>query len=266
MEERDRPLNTSWTRGYYDDVYARRWALGPPTAEHSARAAALVAMLGATAGRNLLDVGCGHGRYAVAFRRLGLSVVGVDPSAALLALAADMSSEQATEVALVRGDSRALPFTGVFDHAVMIDAFGFFASADEDTQALASVRGALVGNGTVVVKLANGAAARRAAVEQSLIRVEVPPAGAEDGRDPNRPLVETIRLEVSADGDRVIEHITLEDCQGRVATRREERLYDPRRIRAAMESVGFDVIGVFEDLVGTPATEKALPMFVLARA
>ncbi len=257
---------TDWSRDYYDRVYARRWDLSAPTSLHLAQAAAVVDMLGARAGSRLLDVGCGHGRLAVAFRRSGLDVVGLDPSPTLLALAADMARDQAVDVLLVRGDARALPFLGVFDHAVMIDAFGFFATAEEDTQALAEIRRALVPNATVVVKVGNGDATRRAVSEHPVVRVEVPPAGVEDGRDPSRPLVETIRLELSADDDRIIEHIELEDGQGRIATRREERLYDAARIRAAMDTAGFADTEVFEDLSGTPATSGADRHYVLARA
>lgn len=66
--------------------------------------------------RSVLDLGCGTGILTVTFARPGRSVVGVDPSAAMLDLARTRSN--GSSVTWVHGDSRAIPTTG-FDYAVM---------------------------------------------------------------------------------------------------------------------------------------------------
>src|SRR5437764_517011 len=80
---------SEWTADYFDRAYLRRWNLGAPTDEQRAEASSVVALLGA--GATLLDVGCGQGRYSVAFADLGLDVVGCDPSSVLLDAARRLS-------------------------------------------------------------------------------------------------------------------------------------------------------------------------------
>jgi SAM-dependent methyltransferase len=66
--------------------------------------------------RSVLDLGCGTGILTVTFSRSGRSVVGVDPSAAMLDLARQRSD--GSTVTWIHGDSRAIPTPG-FDYAVM---------------------------------------------------------------------------------------------------------------------------------------------------
>ena len=65
---------------------------------------------------SLLDLGCGTGILTVTFSRPGRSVVGVDPSAAMLDFA--RTRPTGSGVTWVQGDSRAIPNSG-FDYAVM---------------------------------------------------------------------------------------------------------------------------------------------------
>jgi SAM-dependent methyltransferase len=74
-------------------------------------------------GMRLLDVGCGPGRHAHAFARLGLEVVGVDISQRFVELASDHAPAGAT---FERADARALAFDATFDAAISLcqGAFG----------------------------------------------------------------------------------------------------------------------------------------------
>jgi SAM-dependent methyltransferase len=83
----------------------------------------LVDALGLEPGQRLLDVGCGPGRHAHAFARLGLEVVGVDISQRFV----DLATEEAPAGAsFQRGDARALAFDAEFDAAISLcqGAFG----------------------------------------------------------------------------------------------------------------------------------------------
>jgi ubiquinone/menaquinone biosynthesis C-methylase UbiE len=68
----------------------------------------LWALLALTSGASLLDVGCGHGRYAVAFRQRRAEITGLDLSAALLRRAQQVAGECGVHVNWVRGDMRQL--------------------------------------------------------------------------------------------------------------------------------------------------------------
>jgi SAM-dependent methyltransferase len=83
----------------------------------------LVDALGLEPGQRLLDVGCGPGRHAHAFARLGLEVVGVDISQRFVDLATEAAPPGAS---FQRGDALALAFDAEFDAAISLcqGAFG----------------------------------------------------------------------------------------------------------------------------------------------
>lgn len=73
----------------------------------------LTALLGLAPERRLLDIGCAFGRHAVEFARRGVSVTGVDPSDAMLAVAAERAA--GLDVAFVSSIGEA---DGIFDAAI----------------------------------------------------------------------------------------------------------------------------------------------------
>jgi SAM-dependent methyltransferase len=111
-------------------------------------------VLGLEPGMRLLDVGCGPGRHAHAFGRLGLEVVGVDISQRFVDLAAATAPPGAT---FVRADARALAFDAEFDAAVSLcqGAFGLAggpgAPLDGDGAVLDGIARALRPGGVAAV-------------------------------------------------------------------------------------------------------------------
>jgi malonyl-CoA O-methyltransferase len=96
-------------------AYAR-WAPHYPPRAHNpvmqAEERAMLALLPSLAGQVVLDAGCGSGRYLLhALRRGAARAIGADPSAPMLARAADAldARADADRVALVRGGIDALP-------------------------------------------------------------------------------------------------------------------------------------------------------------
>ncbi len=76
----------------------------------------VVKALQPVAGKRILDLGCGKGRFARALQALGAQVVGLDLSAAMLA--------EATGLPRVRATARRLPFcAGTFDAIIAIEVF-----------------------------------------------------------------------------------------------------------------------------------------------
>ena len=114
----------------------------------------LAEALGLEPGMRLLDVGCGPGRHAHAFARLGLEVVGVDISRRFVDLAAASAPPGAT---FVRADARALGFAGEFDAAISLcqGAFGLAggpgAPLDGDGAVLDGIARALRPGGVAAV-------------------------------------------------------------------------------------------------------------------
>lgn len=77
------------------------------------------AALGPVEGREILDVGCGHGRLAAALARRGAIVSAVDPEAA----AVEAARNAAPEARIEQAGAEALPFeTARFDGVVMLNS------------------------------------------------------------------------------------------------------------------------------------------------
>jgi ubiquinone/menaquinone biosynthesis C-methylase UbiE len=81
----------------------------------------------------VLDVGCGAGRHARAFRAAGARCVGLDLSRTLLRIARGV-----TDAPLVRADMRELPIRpGSMDLTVsLFTSFGYFERDEEHAAAL----------------------------------------------------------------------------------------------------------------------------------
>lgn len=105
-------------------------------------------------GELILDVGCGTGRYARELARRGVRAVGIDPAAAMLAVAR-AARASASGPSYVRATGEALPLrSGTFDGVIAVTTLEF--AIDPDTLLSEGVRVSRIG-GRVVV----GALSRR---------------------------------------------------------------------------------------------------------
>jgi SAM-dependent methyltransferase len=109
-----------WGVGCYEDTAAQ---LAPVSA-------AVVEALCLTGGERVLDVGCGTGNAALAARRAGARVTGLDASPRLL----DVARERVPDGEFIHGDAGRLPFAdGQFDAAVSV--FGVIFARPGETAA-----------------------------------------------------------------------------------------------------------------------------------
>jgi SAM-dependent methyltransferase len=102
----------------------RETALGAVT-ERLERAA-ILELAAPLAGRDVLDVGCGDGTYALAARRAGARVTAVDRSAAVVRAARRRAEDARLEIFLGVADALALPFpAGRFDVVLAVTVLCF---------------------------------------------------------------------------------------------------------------------------------------------
>ncbi|MGH2460764.1 MAG: class I SAM-dependent methyltransferase [Chloroflexota bacterium] len=109
-------------------------------------------------GGPLLEIGCGTGRVALALAKAGFSVVGVDVSPAMLAVARDKvaAAGVARRVELVRADALDLKLDRRFPLAfVALNSFGHFSESDEPARALERIGEHLEPGGLLALDLTN---------------------------------------------------------------------------------------------------------------
>lgn len=134
----ERPISNDGTRG---DDYDRRFALRASSGHDVHGEAGFVESLGVT---SVLDAGCGTGRVAIELARRGLTVVGVDIDAAMLATA----RRKAPELDWYREDLAAVTIPGtadaasgprLFDAAVMAGNVMIFVQPGREGAVVANV-------------------------------------------------------------------------------------------------------------------------------
>jgi SAM-dependent methyltransferase len=220
-----------WFEEWFGEEYLR---LYPHRDDAEAeRAVALIARAtGLRADWRVLDVGCGAGRHARAFRAIGSRCIGLDLSLTLLRLA-----QRVTDAPLVRGDMRRLPIRpGSMDLAVsLFTSFGYFERDEEHAGALCEMVSTLRPAGWFVIDFLNAAEVRRRLVTSERVSVR----GGE---------VEVARA-VSADGRYVCK--TIVTPGGRRFTERV-RLFEPGQIATMLEAAGVDVQARYGDYDAAP--------------
>ncbi|RXK85176.1 class I SAM-dependent methyltransferase [Chlorobaculum sp. 24CR] len=198
---------------------------------------------------SVLDVACGAGRHALAFARAGLRVTANDLSSYLL----DQSREQATaegiEMEFSRQDMRAIRFERCFDLvAQLFSSFGYFESAEEDRQVIASVASLLKPSGWYVLDLINPA---------QLNHNFKPRTERNAG---TLSIIEERTLSES----HVTKRITLCDEHGKEHSFSESvRLYSPDKAKSLLESGGFRIEQIVGNYDSSAFDEATSPRMML---
>src|SRR5215831_16145472 len=129
---------TGWIQDYFERGYAQRWGLTPITDHIQVEVKGLWKHLNLSPTSRVVDVGCGHGRHALALAQHGPAVVGVEFAADLLTRARHLGAQLGARAHWVQGDMRRLPLrSAYFDAAIFMDAFGFFDAEEENEAVLA---------------------------------------------------------------------------------------------------------------------------------
>ena len=227
----------SWASEYFERGYAQRWGLPGVTEKIRQEVNSLWTRLGLGAGTRLVDLGCGRGRYALAFAGRGAQVVGIDSSDALLRGARSLGRELDLPAQWVRGDMRAVPLQScLFDAVVTMDAFGFFEAEADNEQVLAETARLLRPGGHLILKVVNG--------------VPILAAFRSTDHEERDGVVVTISRTLTDAPARMTEHLSVTGVRGNGDYVRRQRLYRPDEISAAMNRSGLEIRGLFADAMG----------------
>ena len=228
-----------WTREYFERGYAQRWGLPAPSDQVRLDAEALCSLLQLSSTSRVIDIGCGHGRHAIALAECGLDVIGLDFAAALLNRARQVATELHAPARWVRGDMRRLPVRSeCADAVIVMDAFGFFDTEEEHDAILREAARVLTKGGRLALKVVNGG-------------IVLNPFRDRD-REERDGTVVSVHRTLALDPPRMTESISVSGSRGHGEYERRQRLYRAGELRAALEHHGFAVVGVFARPDGTP--------------
>jgi ubiquinone/menaquinone biosynthesis C-methylase UbiE len=223
-----------WTREYFERGYAQRWGLPAPSHQARLQASGLWNLLQLSPASRVIDIGCGHGRHALALAERGPEVIGLDFADALLQRARHLTAELRTHVRWIRGDMRRLPFRSeCANAAIMMDAFGFFDTEEEHEAVLREAARVLTIGGRLVLKVVNSG--------------PILDAFRETDREERDGVVTSISSTLTIHPLRMIQRISVSGPGGQGEYERRQRLYRVEELCAALEHVGFAIVSIVAD-------------------
>ncbi len=239
-----------WAEEFGPDYAAFLEAITDPEVTE-AEARACIEILGLRDGDRVLDLGCGFGRHTKVFARNRLVAVGVDYSPAMLERAMGVAGSDLTPH-YVRASMHRLPFVGVFDAVVSLyTSFGYFEDKAENRRTLSEAFVALKPGGRLLLEAAS-AIPRYAEPECS--------TWAEAG---SVTVCETSTFDLATGRNRA--RIKWWRDGKWHSFFHEEYLYSPAHLAELVESVGFEVTGVYADLELSPPSPKSTRNVIVAK-
>ena len=218
-------------------------------------------------GGPVLELGCGTGRLTIPLARAGVSIVGIDRSAAMLQRVRRRATRGGLldRLHLIRGDIRMLPFRRRAPFALVMAPYGMLQSLlrERDLAAtLRAVHGALRRGGTFGIELV----ADLPSWEEYRTRVSLEGWRGRRG-GAHVTLVETVRQDRSR-------RLTIFDQEfrerraGRTRTHRFAlafRTLSVPQVRRRLEKAGFEVTALLGDYAGGAWDPRADVWMLLAR-
>lgn len=236
---------TEWFEEWFNEEYLQLYP-HRDDAEADRLVQLIVERAAPPSGGRVLDVACGAGRHARAFRQRGFATMGLDLSRALLARARLVAG-----VPLVRGDMRALPIRPAsIDLTVnLFTSFGYFEDDADHERALHEMVATVKPGGWFVLDYLNATFVRRKLVPEEVTELAGTPV--------------RISRWLERDGRYVMKRMAIPD--GRHYTERV-RLLEPGQLEAMIAAAGAHVRLGFGGYGGEPPAETAPRTILMARA
>jgi SAM-dependent methyltransferase len=219
----------------------------------------LIARLNLVAGDRVLDLGCGPGLYCQRLAERGLAVTGVDASESSLAYARAAARRSGLEIDYRQQDYVTLQEQASYAAVLLIYYdIGVLSDAHRD-QLLKRVHGALLPNGLFAFDVLTPCAIQ-----------DLPPGtrwSVETGGfwRPGPHLLFEVH-HAYRDEEVTLRQIAIVEEQGKATLYRLwMRYFTPDDVAALLERNGFEVVGFWSDLAGTPLTPDSASIGVVAR-
>lgn len=221
-----------WAREYFERGYAQRWDLPPVSDRVRLETEGLWGQLELSAGAWVLDLGCGHGRHALALAQHGARVIGMDFAETLLTRANGLGADLDVPPHWLRGDMRQLPLRSrFFAGVILIDALGFFETDEENEAVLHEVQRVLAPGGRVGLKVVNGAPILAAFRETDL--------------EEREGVLVRISRQLALQPARMTEKVIVTGARGNGEYERHQRLYTSAELSRALKRLGFTAVELF---------------------
>lgn len=203
-------------------------------------------------GAPVVDLGCGHGRHALALARRGHPVVGVDLVEGFVAMARAAAAREGLAAEFVHGDLRTFTVPQpAFDGAVcLFDAFGWFED-DDQARILYNVFSMLKPGGRLLLDLRT----REFVTRLAPVAVTDAPGGD--------LMVDRQRFDLES-GRLVDTRTTVRGGKTRTVTF-SVRIYAYTEIRMMLRAVGFEVERAYGGFDGAPLSAMRPRTLVVAR-
>jgi len=201
----------------------------------------------------VLDLACGPGRHAIELAKRGFQVAGVDRSPFLLSKAKELARAADVEVEWIEQDMRSFERPGAFDLAInMFTAFGYFDDKSEDLLVLRRLHDGLVPGGTLVMDL----------VGKEWLARHFEPTWSTKTEDGSL-LID--RREIFDDWTRIRNEWILLSGGEVQSFEFHHTVYSGQELRDRLEHAGFERVGLFGDLGGSPYGPDAKRLVAVAR-
>ena len=238
------------TPDYFERGYAQRWPLEAPGFDLRVETAGIWRALQLSRGSRLVDVGCGHGKHALALAERGADVVAIDAAASLLQRGREIASARVLDLRWLRADMRKLPLrAGVADAAILMDAFGFFETDQEHATVIREIAKTLKPGGRLLAKVLNG--------------VVLMADFRQTEREEHDGVVVAISNTLAFGPARLSQRIRIRGARGDGEYLRRQRLFGVDEMRQLFRKAGLEVTGVFAGPHGesfAPAKSPAIWM------